>query len=163
MKADMISSAILFIFAALLYFLIPHQIVMIETMRLSMSPAFYPRVVIITMAVLSIIYFLSSYLKGKKRGDAGKESITGPKGGTIFGEHLPRTLATMALLVGYIYLMEFAGFLIATPIGLGAFMYHMGNRRIKVFCIVMIAAPLISYYFFEKVMLVILPRGILFY
>jgi len=161
--ANTIAGAAFFSFAVVLYFLIPSQIYMIEAKHLSMSPAFYPRLVIATMAILSFIYLLLSFYKEKKKIIDPKELKISNKSVDILGENPLRTLTAMAIILGYIYLLEFAGFLIATPIGLGAFMYYMGNRRIRVLCLVMIIVPLVSYYFFQKVMLIILPGGSLFY
>lgn len=161
MKINIITGTVLFTLSAILYFLIPSQITMIETRRLSLSPAFYPRLVIIITAALSLIYMVTSYRKAKKIAVL-KEAKEGMKKAPILGDNSLRTLTTMAILLGYIYLIEFIGFLLATPIGLGVLMYHMGTRRIGTFCLVMIAVPLVTYFFFERVMLVILPRGVFF-
>ena len=161
-----IAGVVLFSFACILYFLVPSQVAMIEVQRLSMSPAFYPRLVVAAMAVLALIYLLSSFFKekkGTKNNPGSKELDVAHNEIAILGKNPLRILTTAAILLGYIYLLEFTGFLIATPVGLGAFMFHMGNRRIKVFCLGMIIVPLVFYYFFQKVMLVILPTGTLFY
>jgi putative tricarboxylic transport membrane protein len=161
MKINMITGVLLFIFCVFLYLLIPSQITMIEAKRLSMSPAFYPRLVIITMAILSLVFALSSFRQYRKTSGSTPPSEPG-KRGSILGENSSRTLITMAIMLGYIYLIEWVGFFWATPIGLGALMVHMGNRRLRVLCLVMIGVPLILYLVFERVMLVILPRGSLF-
>ena len=161
MKANIITGMLLFILCVFLYLLIPSQITMIETKRLSMSPAFYPRLIIITMAILSLVFALSNYRKYRKTADSALPREPGKKV-SILGESSHRTLITVGIMLGYIYLIEFVGFLYATPLGLGALMYHMGTRRIKTFCLVMIGVPLILYFVFERIMLVILPRGILF-
>jgi putative tricarboxylic transport membrane protein len=161
MRVNMITGLLLFILCVVLYLLIPSQITMIETKRLSMSPAFYPRVVIITMAILSLAFVLSSYRNSRKAPDPTSPAEQG-KGGPILGEDSLRTLITVAIMLGYIYLIEWIGFLLATPIGLGALMVHMGNRRLRVLCLVMIGVPLVLYLVFERIMLVILPRGLLF-
>ncbi len=160
--ANTIAGGALFSFVVVLYFLIPSQIDMIETQHLSMSPAFYPRLVIIATALLALIYLVSSFLREKKKIAVSKELEGVHKGVDILGDNPHRTLTTAGILLGYIYLLEFMGFLIATPIGLAAFMFHMGNRRIKIFCLAMIIVPLVAYYFFQKVMLIMLPSGSLF-
>jgi len=161
MKVNLITGMLLFILCVFLYLLIPSQITMIETKRLSMSPAFYPRVVILTMAILSLVFALSSYRQYRKTADSAPPSEPG-KRVSILGESSTRTLVTMGIMLGYVYLIEWIGFLLATPIGLGALMVHMGNRRLRVLCLVMIGVPLLLYFVFERIMLVILPRGVLF-
>jgi putative tricarboxylic transport membrane protein len=161
MKVNIITGMLFFILCVFLYLLIPSQITMIETKRLSMSPAFYPRLIIITMAILSLVFALSSFRQYRKMTDSARPSESGKKV-SILGENSLRTLITVSIMLGYVYLIEWVGFLLATPIGLGALMFHMGNRRIRIFCLVMIGVPLILYLVFERVMLVILPRGIYF-
>lgn len=161
MKSNIITGALLFALSAILYYLIPSQITMIKTKRLSMSPAFYPRGVIIAMALLSLLFAVSSFLQAQKIGSEKKDKMS-DRESHFFGENFFRTLITMAILLAYIYLVEFLGFLIATPVALGALMYHMGTRRIRTFCLIMTIVPLITYFLFERVMLVILPRGVFF-
>ena len=54
------------------------------------------------------------------------------------------------------------GFFVATPLLLAAMMAHMGNRRIVPFFLVIILTPIIMYIVFEKIMVIILPKGIFF-
>jgi len=154
---------LLLLFALIIYFLIPSQIGIIETARMSLSPSFYPRLVIVTMVVISSIYLVSSFFGEKKKHGRSKGKKADQREARILGENPLRTLITVMIILGYVYLLEFLGFLIATPIGLFAFSYHMGNRRIKTFCLIMIIVPLAIYFFFEKVMLIFLPEGTVFY
>ena len=157
--ANTIAGAALFLFAATSYFLIPSQIAMIETEQMHVSPSFYPRLVITLTAIISIVYLLTSFLEAKRKSRDLKGLKLPEKRVRLFGESSVRTLTTLAIILGYIYLLEFMGFFIATPIGLGALMYHMGNRRIVIFCLIIIIVPVITYFLFERALYVFLPRG----
>lgn len=145
--------------AVVLYFLVPSQVAMIETDQVSMSPSFYPRVIIVLMGIVSAIYFLTSFFEERKKIADSKELGLSKEEDRFPGHIYLRTLTTVAIIFAYIFLLEFMGFFIATPIGLGALMYHMGNRRIKVYCIILIIVPVVIYILFERVLNVILPKG----
>jgi putative tricarboxylic transport membrane protein len=158
---DTITGTILLIFAVIVYSLIPSQITLIETESMTFSPAFYPRLVIAALATLSFLYVVSSFFKKKFTGVA--EEKIDQRETVVLGEYAPRTLITIMIVLGYIYLLEFFGFLLATPLGLGVLTYHMGNRSIKTFVLVIVIPTLVIYLFFEKVMIISLPKGTIFY
>ena len=160
--ANTLTGTIFFLFAVTLYLLVPSQIAMIESVKLSMSPSFYPVLVIALMSIISIIYIITSFLAERKIIPDSKDSISPENSVRGLSNEAKRTLITIGISVGFIYLIEFMGFFIATPIGLAMMMFHMGTRRIWVFIIIMIAVPPITYFVFEKAMLVILPKGIFF-
>lgn len=154
-----ITGTIILIFAVVIYSLIPSQIILIETERVTFSPAFYPRLVIATLAVFSLIYVVLSFFQEKKRTTVAKEKKIDQEETVILGGYALRTLITIMIVVAYVYLFEFSGFLVATPLGLGALTYHMGNRSIKTVCLVSMIPTLVVYLFFEKVMMIFLPKG----
>ena len=160
---DTITGMAILIFAIAIYSLIPSQITLIETVSLSFSPAFYPRLVITALAALSLLYVVSSLFQARKRSTRVKEKEIDREETVILGEYAPRTLITIMIVLGYIYLLEFFGFLLATPLGLGALSYHMGNRSIRTFFLVIVIPTLVIYLFFEKVMIIFLPKGTVFY
>lgn len=160
--ANTVTGIILFLFAVTLYLLVPSQIAMIESAKLSLSPTFYPVLVIVLIAVISVIYIITSFVEERKNLPDSKESTSVPNNVRGLSNEAKHTLITIGIILGFIYLIEFMGFFIAAPIGLAVMMFHMGHRRIWTFILMVILVPPITYFIFEKVMLVILPKGIFF-
>ena len=160
--ANTLTGTIFFLFAVTLYLLVPSQIAMLESVKLSLSPTFYPILIIVLIAIISTIYIITSFVEEKKNLPDSEESTPADNSVRGLSNEAKRTLITIGIIVGFIYLIEFMGFFIATPIGLAMMMFHMGTRRIWVFIIIMIVVPPITYFVFEKAMLVILPKGIFF-
>ena len=158
---DTITGVILLIFAVIVYSLIPSQITLIETKSVTFSPAFYPRLVIAALATLSLLYVVSSFFK-KKSTEVTEKEID-QRETVVLREYAPRTLITIMIVLGYIYLLEFFGFLLATPLGLGVLTYHMGNRSMRTILLVVVIPTLVIYLFFEKVMIISLPKGTFFH
>ena len=135
---------------------------MIETEKIHMSPAFYPELVIVSLAAISLIYLIMSAVEEKKKHAHAEEAKAGGEGTAILARSSTRTWITIAIVLIYVYVFEFLGFFVATPLLLGVMMLHMGNFRILPFCMVVIFTPLIMYIIFERLMVILLPRGSLF-
>ena len=157
-----IAAGVLFLFSATLYYLVPSQTYMIETEKAHMSPAFYPQLVIISLMFVSLIYLIMSFVEAIRKHAGVKEDKAGKEGTAILARSSTRTLITIAIVLIYVYVFEFLGFFVATPLLLGVMMLHMGNFRILPFCMVVIFTPLIMYIIFERLMVILLPRGSLF-
>ena len=169
-----IAASVLLLFSITLYFLIPYQVDLIETEKLHMAPSFYPQLVIISLAAVSLLYLVVSIIQEKQKqpeiaeekteksdrsmdGDVAAEEREG-----FFTKTGTRARITIVILLVYVYLFEIMGFFVATPLLLAAMMAHMGNRRIVPFFLVIILTPIIMYIVFEKIMVIILPKGIFF-
>jgi putative tricarboxylic transport membrane protein len=156
-KNTIIGAGIL-ILAGILYCLIPSQIAMIETSKEYARPSFYPRIIIVLMAIIALVYIVTSAIQEHKQ-DAS--SSTPAVSDEETSDHSAwRTLLTVIIMAAYISLISVVGFFIATPFGLAALMLHMGNRRPVALIGTCVIAPIVIYLIFEKLLMIYLPRGI---
>lgn len=105
------------------------------------------------LSVLLATLFLISCLRGKdvKEGDA-PISFAGTGRAAVMG----------AILGGYILLNYLTGFYISTVIFLPIGMLYLGQRNWKVIVAISIALPLIIFLFFDLLLGMMMPTGILF-
>ena len=157
-----LTAALLVSFALTLYLLVPSQIATMEGVKLSLSPSFYPLLVIALTGIVSSTYLVTSFLEERKNTSKPTAAAAADTKGPFLSHEAKRALTTMAIILVFIYLIEYLGFFIAAPIGLAAMMYHMGNRQIRNYILMAVLVPPVTYIIFEKLMVVILPRGIFF-
>ena len=105
------------------------------------------------LSVLLATLFLISCLRGKdvKEGD-DPISFAGTGRAAVMG----------AILSGYILLNYLTGFYISTVIFLPIGMLYLGQRNWKVIVAISIALPLIIFLFFDLLLGMMMPTGILF-
>lgn len=105
------------------------------------------------LSVLLATLFLISCLRGKdvKEGDEPID-FTGSGRAALMG----------VILGGYILLNYLTGFYISTVIFLPIGMLYLGQRNWKVIISIAIALPLIVYLFFDLLLGMMMPTGILF-
>ena len=105
------------------------------------------------LSVLLATLFLISCLRGKdvKEGDEPID-FTGSGRAALMG----------VILGGYILLNYLTGFYISTVIFLPIGMIYLGQRNWKVIISIAIALPLIVYLFFDLLLGMMMPTGILF-
>ena len=65
--------------------------------------------------------------------------------------------AMLAVLSGYVYIMDYVGFILATVLFLFAAMYVFGERRKLILFSVSIAAAVIVYFLFTEAFMIVLP------
>ena len=112
----------------------------------------FPQIMCGLSALLSTL-FLISCLRGKdvKEGD-DPISFAGTGRAAVMG----------AILGGYILLNYLTGFYISTVIFLPIGMLYLGQRNWKVIVAISIALPLIIFLFFDLLLGMMMPTGILF-
>ena len=112
----------------------------------------FPQIMCGLSALLSTL-FLISCLRGKdvKEGD-DPISFAGTGRAAVMG----------AILGGYILLNYLTGFYISTVIFLPIGMLYLGQRNWKVIAAISIALPLIIFLFFDLLLGMMMPTGILF-
>ena len=112
----------------------------------------FPQIMCGLSALLSTL-FLISCLRGKdvKEGD-DPISFAGTGRAAVMG----------AILSGYILLNYLTGFYISTVIFLPVGMLYLGQRNWKVIAAIAIALPLIIFLFFDLLLGMMMPTGILF-
>lgn len=158
---DTLIALTLFLFSIFFYFYIPTQVVSIRRVELYLTPIFYPNLLVILLGVLSFLYLLSSiFLREDETIKIEKEKLEIKA--LLKRFFTSRLLYTLIIFYLYTYLLDLGGFFIATPIVVGALMFHMGNRNYKKMVVIMIVLPIIIYLIFEVLLNIYLPRGPLY-
>jgi putative tricarboxylic transport membrane protein len=149
---DQISVFILIAFTLLLYFvLIPTQI---PADRMGLSSSFFPKLIVIVIAGLSVILFFKAVFSKNPEGE--EVIFRMAKGSAI------RLVAIFGLMVGYIFFLYLLGFLVSTPLFLAILIYYSGQRNWRIILPLIILVTAGLYAFFTFGMKLILPQSILF-
>lgn len=129
------------------------------------GPAFMPQIIAIVMAIFSVIITVSGFKKSK----SATEQINAPE---ELEEELIVTekksykpvLISLALMIGYVALLSYVGFLIMTVVYIFLQMLllsHVTHRKIWLFLLISIVTSATIYYLFRNVFYVMLPTGII--
>lgn len=135
------------------------------------GPAFMPQIIAVFMAIFSIIITVSGFKKSRMKNIqvASEQEVSGeePSGENLIiteKKSYKPVLITLALMIAYLLLMPFVGFLIMTA----AYMFvqmlvlsHITNRKIWLFLIISIITSATIYYLFRNLFYVMLPTGII--
>lgn len=114
-----------------------------------LGPAFMPRLVAALMGCLALALVFQA---GPGRpGQAGQRPTLFPA----------KILLTILVFVGYIIMVPLAGYLVSTLVFLPGVLLFFGVRKRRVIIPLSIGLPLLLYWFFSRVMYVLLPAGIL--
>lgn len=139
-------------FCLIVYFiLIPTQI---GKDKMGLPSAFFPELSIFALAGLSIVLFLKAQFGRKPEGE---EVIF-----RMAWEEVHRVVVIFAMMSLCVFLLYYLGFIISSPLILGALMYYSGQRKWKIILFTVISIPAIIYLFFEKGLKIILPPGMFF-
>lgn len=142
-----LSSLILFVLIPT----IPSDI--LQTGRKSISPEFFPTVIAISMMAFGSILIITSYLAPS----AGKESV--PK---IRKKELSRVFLVTFAGLFYVLLMYLIGYLIPSIVVLGFLLWLYGENRWAVIFPLTVGISLALFYIFGRVLMLMMPRGVLF-
>ncbi|MFQ5896572.1 MAG: tripartite tricarboxylate transporter TctB family protein [Nitrospinota bacterium] len=116
----------------------------------TLRPSFFPRVATLLMAALAALYLALVFREPDER------LFHPPEGAAA------RWMVTMGVFLLYSYLLEYLGYLIATPLVLGGLTLFFGNRNVLLILLVAVGTPAFIYLFFQKFLTIALPPGILF-
>ena len=137
---DILSGIILLLFA------LPGYIcaAQIENLKVSkLSGAFFPDVCFTVIALCGLILI--------HRGIRREEKIPLPK------IRWSKLLPIVGVLAGYVFIMEYVGFIISTIIFVCCSIYLYGERRKKLLIIVPVVTAVGVYYLFNKAFMIVLP------
>ena len=139
---DIISGGLLVFFALLGYFFAFQM----ESTQVNIIPrSFYPAFLFSIMLLCGLILL--------KQGVQREKKLAFPS------FNLPKLLPIAGVLVAYVLIMEYLGFIISTIIFLLCSIYLFGERRKKILASVPVVVALIVYYLFTKAFLIILPEA----
>lgn len=144
---DRLIALILLLFSVALYFfIIPWGVEGAGEGGAGLSPDFMPRWIAVVLASFSLLHLFAA------RGER--------KEVRLFHRRL---LISIALFVLYIAITPLLGYLVASILIMAVYLLHFGVRRWHTIVLLSILFPVVLYLFFAKVMLVVLPKGAIFY
>ncbi len=120
------------------------------------GPGFYPRIVLVFMAVTSVILVAQDFLKVRAAAPSAL-AAPGPR------RRYDLVAAIFAVVAVYILLLPYLGFRISTALFVGAMQWAIErprtSRQWAALAAVAIGTVVVSYLVFETYLLVLLPRG----
>jgi putative tricarboxylic transport membrane protein len=122
------------------------------------GPAFYPRVILILLAALSVWLILETFLRRRAPARAAKKPA-GP------ASDYRRVLLGFFVFLGYVVSLSVIGFVSGTflfLLGLGWAVGPRKTREIPKLLAVAAGTAVVTYLVFEKYLYVFLPRGFFF-
>ncbi|MGH2316393.1 tripartite tricarboxylate transporter TctB family protein [Planococcus sp. SE5232] len=129
------------------------------------GPAFMPQIIAIVMAIFSVVIAVGGFRKSKIIPEE-KNSPEQHKEELIVTEKrsYKPVLISLGLMIGYVILLPYIGFLIMTVIYIFLQMLilsHITHRKIWLFLLISIVTSATIYYLFRNVFYVMLPTGII--
>ncbi|MDN4493489.1 tripartite tricarboxylate transporter TctB family protein [Ureibacillus aquaedulcis] len=161
-SVDMISSIVLIAVSIILFI----ATFSFRAMTVSdIGPEFLPRIVAITLFILSISLFIKAYVQKKKEGEIQiAEEIESVPQKESKKEIYLLVITTLILIVLYLIVLPSLGFLIATTVYLYIQIYLMApadkRNHIKIGLVSVLSSTII-YFVFRNVFYLMLPSGIL--
>jgi len=135
----------LFILSLIMYFFIlPSQIKILTYGAYGLSPFVFPKIATLGIMFLSVVLVINSFWKLKEK---------------QYSKMVPRSWVIMLFLIGYLFLIDLIGFLVASSVFLFALMMYLNRKNWLKYILVIFFFILINYIFFEKILKVMLPRG----
>jgi len=120
----------------------------------SLSPGFFPRLAAGFIVGLSLLLIFMTTFFGDKR----DVSILAQIRWRVF----LYVIGTIAIMIFYVSLIEWLGFIIATIITMAGMMVLYGSRRWILIAVISVCLPLGVYFLALKVMFVLFPTGRVF-
>ena len=123
--------------------------------RPGLTSKFLPKVITVSMMILGALLVMNDYipLESRKAIEVRIEMTRHEK---------TRALVTMLIIAGYVYAVSLFGFLFPTMLALGMLMWYFGERNWAVIVLTSVGFSWVLYYFFGKIMMLLLPRGWIF-
>jgi len=149
-KANIIISIILILFGAAYAYLtiqLPDR-----NLPNTLGSSFMPWILVISIEILSLSLLIINCVKGP--GVACEVHTT--------KKELIGILIVVFIIIAYVKLMEYLGFLICTPLFIAGLMILSGSRKWHEIAFVSVIASVAIYFFFFKLFKVVLPMGNLF-
>lgn len=139
-----------------MFYLIPNQIMVPSTVKaFYMSPAFFPRMLTVILAVLALTLVFwprfSEQGKGEEKDEETETKI----------DYKKVIICSLILFIYAFALIHLLGFITATIMVLAVLMLYAGNRNYRSIILVSILTPLILVLFFSKFVYVPFPTGII--
>lgn len=119
------------------------------------GPGFYPSIVLSFMAAASALLVVQDVLK--RRAPAAADAGDAPR------RNYRRVAIAFAVVAAYVVLLPLLGFRVATIVFVGALQAALDRprtaRQWTVLAAIALGTAMVSYFIFERYLLVLLPRG----
>lgn len=129
-----------------------------------LGPAFYPRVLLALLGLLSLFLIASDLTKGwRRRGVPEEERVPMPLKAWIV--HSSPVLACFTTTFAYVVLLPILGYPLSTGLFVASLFGLLGPKRLKQVPLALltgVATAALTYWIFEVYLRTLLPRGILF-
>lgn len=117
------------------------------------SPLFFPRLMAVLLGFLGVLIFL--------RGQSRTGTLVAGEGFAFGRDQALRVGGTAAILVAYLALLDWIGYVLLTPVALASLSLFLGFRRWLTLLVVAVAVPATIYLGFRFGMKILLPEGLL--
>jgi putative tricarboxylic transport membrane protein len=119
------------------------------------GPEFFPRWLAIALFICSAALLIQA-IRVKPAGDRPAPTLG------FFDKGIQRLLIGVGIIVVYAVSWNFLGFVIATPLGLFAFMFLLGLRRYRVMVAFSLGAMIVIFCAFRYLLGIDMPLGVLY-
>lgn len=122
----------------------------------SLSPGFFPRLASSFIIGLGILLAVMSVFSSEREDGSASEKDRAHARVMLY------VILTIVIMVVYVFLIQWLGFILATILTSAGMMILLGSRRWVWIIALSVAFPLFIYYFALKIMFVLFPAGTLF-
>ena len=127
----------------------------VHMLQLHPNSQTYPRFTIVLLFGLTTLYLLQMLMNAKKHGvESGVDKV-------FDGFMVVQFFVCLALVIGYLLMVKFLGFFVATIVFMIASLLYLGVPKVHAM-IAVIAINLLVYFAFAQFLGVKLPAGLLF-
>lgn len=144
--------------ALLLYFVVVPTEIVVPRIQvgggvggMAASPLFFPRLMAALLGILGIFLFVRAHSRERNLRDG--------EGFILNAGEAVRVAGAVAILICYVLLLETVGYLLLTPVALGALCVFLGYRRWLVLLITAAGFTALVYFGFRYGMKILLPEG----
>jgi len=146
-QSEMYGGILIGIFSLLFYFyIIPRQIKDIE--KAIVSPQTLPKLLVLMIFVLSVLLVLVGYRK---------KDLSNQKVYEISISEIKLVAITVGIIIIYILVVDFLGYILTTGVSIAVLMYIFGQRKKSIIILTAVIIPIIINLFFTNLMKIYLP------
>lgn len=124
----------------------------------ALAPAFWPRIIIIALAGLSLLVAAQGMVRARQLRASGDD--TAPPSAKFDPVGEGKSLLAIVLLFAFDAVLDWGGIVVPSMVAIAVFTLFYGERRPYLIIPVAIGIPLVLYFFFLKVAQVPMPLGV---
>lgn len=128
-----------------------------EIAHATLSPAFWPRLIAMALALMGVLLFLSSAHGEEKSADAASEGLPETLPWTRQLAHLGIVLGA---LFGFYFVVPVLGMVLPAVVLIFGLMWFAQERRLRLMLTISLLTPLLLYFFFVTVAKIPIPLGL---